>query len=41
MGCTGQGATMKEAWDDMWNLYFEAVRPARPQAFHSPRVRCG
>lgn len=41
MGCTGQGATMKEAWDDMWNLYFEAVRPARPQTFHSPRVRCG
>lgn len=41
MGCTGQGATMQEAWDDMWKLYFEAVRPPRPQTFHSSRVRCG
>ena len=29
MGVTGCGATMEEAWDDMWNLYREAVRPKR------------
>lgn len=30
MGCTGCGATPKEAWDDMWALYREAVRFAMP-----------
>lgn len=27
MGATGCGATMEEAWKDMWDLYFDAVRP--------------
>lgn len=25
MGVTGQGSTPKAAWDDMWELYREAV----------------
>lgn len=39
MGITGQGATMQEAWDDMWNLYREAYRPSRQVSY--PHPRCG
>jgi hypothetical protein len=27
MGVVGSGATPEQAWDDMWTLYREAVRP--------------
>lgn len=27
MGVTGCGTTMEAAWEDMWALYREAVRP--------------
>lgn len=36
MGVTGCGDTMEEAWDDMWNLYRDAVRPRKDFLF--PRV---
>lgn len=34
MGVTGQGNTMKEAWNDMWLLYKEAVSPPAPKNWH-------
>lgn len=45
MGVTGQGATMREAWDDMWQLYLEFVQEAsanhRRNSFNPPVVRAG
>lgn len=28
MGVTGCGTTMEAAWNDMWTLYAEAMRPS-------------
>lgn len=33
MGCTGQGLTPREAWDDMWLLYWEVVPPKKPKTW--------
>lgn len=35
MGVTGCGVTMEAAWEDMWALYREMVRPK--ELGHSPR----
>lgn len=37
IGITGCGETPKEAWDDMWFLYKQAVSPK--QCLHPPKVR--
>jgi len=37
MGCTGVGSTPAEAWQDMWDIYRQAYRPAVEQPLYSPR----
>jgi hypothetical protein len=45
-GCTGQGNTMEEAWDDMWKIWKEAFRPEfNPKTweefYYMPNPKCG
>lgn len=37
MGVTGCGPTPKAAWDDMWQLYRDAVMPKRQVEYRKVR----
>lgn len=39
MGCTGEGETPMAALKDMWELYWQAVRPQQDFSLISRRVR--